>query len=79
MNGSSSFSPNPAQVKVGQAVLWRNADSIAHTATEDGNAFDTGPIDPGGLSAPITLSSAGQVFYHCTLHPTMRGTLVVSE
>lgn len=79
MNGTSSFSPDPAQVKVGQAIRWRNADATAHTATEDGNAWDTGPVDPGGVSPPITLSSAGQVFYHCTLHPTMRGTLVVTE
>jgi len=79
MNGTSSFSPSPAQVKVGQPVRWRNADSATHTATDDGAGFDTGPIAPGGFSAPITFSAAGQVFYHCSLHPTMRGTLVVTE
>ncbi len=78
MNGSSSFSPSPAQVKVGQEIRWRNADSTAHTATEDGNAWDTGSIAPGATSGAITLNAAGQVFYHCTLHPTMVGSLVVS-
>jgi plastocyanin len=77
MLGSQSYSANPGQVKVGQTVAWRNADSIAHTAT--GSGFDTGSISPGQTSRAITFSTAGTVDYHCSIHPTMVGTLNVTQ
>jgi plastocyanin len=76
INGAMSFSPNPASVRVGQQVVWHNAHSITHTAT--GGSFDTGNIGPGGTSAPITLSASGTIGYHCTIHPSMVGTLSVT-
>src|SRR5512143_3996990 len=75
MLGAQSYAPNPATVKVGQTVAWKNADSIAHTA--NGAGFDTGAINPGQTSAPITFSAAGNVDYHCSFHPSMVGTLTV--
>jgi plastocyanin len=76
MNGPQSFSPEPASVKVGQSVAWHNADGMAHTAT--GSGFDTGAIPPGASSAPIIFSAAGNVAYHCSIHPSMLGTLNVT-
>jgi len=76
-SGGMSFSPGPASVKVGQKVAWHNADSITHTAT--GSSFDTGPIGGGQTSAPITFSAAGSVDYHCSIHPSMTGTLTVTQ
>jgi plastocyanin len=77
MLGSGSYTPNPAPVKVGQTVAWRNADSISHTAT--GNGFDTGAIGPGQTSRPISFTTAGNIDYHCSIHPTMMGTLSVTS
>lgn len=77
MNGANSFSPNPAAVKVGQKVAWRNADSITHTAS--GSGFETGGIAGGATSAPITITTAGNLDYHCSIHPTMVGTLTVTQ
>jgi plastocyanin len=78
MNGSQSFSPNPATVKAGQTVAWTNADSITHTATANGGAFNTGNIAPGTTSGSVTMSTAGSFDYHCSIHPTMVGTLTVT-
>ena len=78
MNGSLSFSPNPANVKVGQEIRWRNADSLAHTATQNGSGFDTGFLGANATSGPITIGAAGTVNYHCAVHPTMVGTLNVT-
>ena len=78
MNGSQSFSPNPGAVKVGQTVAWRNGDSITHTASADAGAFNTGNIAPGATSSPITMTAAGNVGYHCQIHPDMVGTLNVT-
>jgi plastocyanin len=77
MLGTGSYSPNPGAVRVGQKVAWRNADSISHTAT--GSGFDTGAIAPGQTSAPVTFAAAGSIDYHCSIHPTMVGTLSVTQ
>ncbi len=75
MNGANSYAPNPGAVKAGQSVSWHNTDAIAHTAT--GTGFDTGAIAAGATSAPIKFSTAGNISYHCSFHPSMVGTLNV--
>jgi hypothetical protein len=75
--GASSYSPNPADVRVGQRVIWRNADVMDHTATS--TTFNTGLIGAGATSAPITMSTAGSFPYQCLLHPGMTGTLRVTQ
>jgi plastocyanin len=73
------FSPNPASVKVGQTVSWRNGDSVSHTATADGGAFDTSTIAPGATSSPVTMSAAGTFSYHCAVHPGMIASVTVAQ
>ena len=77
MSGASSFSPSPDTVNVGQTVAWHNADGTTHTATANGGAFNTGNIGGGKTSAAITMNAPGTFAYHCSIHPTMTGTLVV--
>ena len=63
-------------VQVGDTVVWTNDDVVPHTATDIGKRFDSGTIESGAewrLVAP----APGTFSYECTLHPTMRGTLVV--
>jgi plastocyanin len=79
MNAEQSYSPNPGTVRVGQTVAWRNADSVAHTATANGGSFNTGTIAPGATSNPIVMSTAGSFDYHCTIHPSMIGALSVTQ
>jgi copper binding plastocyanin/azurin family protein len=76
-NGNMSYSPSSATAKVGQTVIWRNADSTTHTATANGGAFNTGTIGPGGQSS-LLMGSAGNFNYHCSIHPSMVGSLSVS-
>jgi plastocyanin len=73
-----SFTPASPSLQAGQQVRWHNADVITHTATQDGGGFDTGFISPGATSAPITVTAAGVVRYHCTIHPSMVGALNVT-
>jgi len=75
--GNQSFSPEPATMRVGQSVAWRNADSITHNATQDANRFATPNLAAGATSSPIAMNTAGTFTYHCTIHPGMIGTLVV--
>ena len=75
--GSQSYSPNPTTMRVGQTVAWQNNDSIAHNATQDAGAFASITVNAGGITTPITMSTAGTFTYHCTIHPGMVGTLTV--
>jgi plastocyanin len=75
--GSSSYSPNPTTMRVGQSVAWHNADTTAHDSTQDNGRFQTGTLAAGATSAPITMSTAGTFTYHCTIHPGMIGTITV--
>ena len=72
------FSPNPLAVAVGTVVTTTNAEtSVSHTWTSDTGAWDSGTLAPG-QSSTFTFSSAGTFKYHCSIHPTMTGSVVVS-
>ncbi len=75
---SGCFTPNPIQIKVGDSVTWMNSGSITHTSTSDTGAWDTGPIASGATSSAVSFNTAGTFAYHCSIHPSMTGTVIVS-
>ena len=75
--GNQSFSPEPATMRVGQTVAWRNADSVTHNATQDANRFATSNLIAGATSPSLAMTTAGTFTYRCTIHPGMIGTLTV--
>jgi len=78
VNGPYSFYPSPATIHRDQLVVWRNLDNVTHHLVFDDGSIDTGTLAPGTLSQPITIG-AGNRSYHCTIHPTMVGTVVVTS
>jgi plastocyanin len=77
INGPYSFYPSPAMVVTSQTVVWRNRDTVTHHVVFDGNSIDTGTLAPGTLSQPMTIA-VGTWNYHCSIHPTMVGSLTVT-
>src|SRR5436853_2679194 len=77
INGAQSFSPNPATLPAGQMVVWHNIDSITHRVVLNDGSLDTGNLNAGASSQPMTINVpvAGDP-YHCSIHPVMVGTLV---
>jgi plastocyanin len=73
---TTAFAPNPIAVSVGGTVTWTNNDSVTHTSTADGGAWNSGSIAPGATFSR-TFSSAGTFQYHCMIHPGMVGTVNV--
>ena len=71
-----AYSPDPLVIRVGDKVTWTNQDAASHTATGSSSGFDTGTISTG-RSKSITFNAVGTYAYHCTIHPTMTGTVVV--
>jgi len=76
--GSNAYSPDTITVVIGvnNTVSWTNNDNVDHTAT--GPGFDTGIIAPGS-SANHTFTTPGTFSYHCSIHPTMVGTVIVAS
>ena len=72
------FSPNPIQITVGDTVTWTNNAGLTHTATSDTGAWDTGNLAPGATSSAVAFPTAGTFSYHCAIHPSMVGSVVVS-
>jgi plastocyanin len=71
-----AFHPATVTVNVGDTVTWTNSDGVAHTATANNGSFDTEAISPGS-SKSVTFNAAGTFGYHCEIHPSMHGTVVV--
>lgn len=72
--GTNAFVPNPVQVATGGQVMWRNNHTTAHHIVMDDGSGDAGEVAPGGTSRAIALRGASANF-HCTLHPTMVGSI----
>lgn len=74
-----TFTPRSIAVTPGSTVTWTNRQADDnHTVTADKGSFDTGVIAKNGGSATLTFATAGTFAYHCKIHPSMHGTVVVS-
>jgi plastocyanin len=71
-----AFDPASITIKAGESVTWTNQDSPTHTITADNGEFDSGNI-ASGATYSFTFAKAGTYPYHCTIHPSMKGTVVV--
>ena len=72
-----SFKPPVIAVQTGTTVTWSNNDSLTHTITASNGAFDSGKLDPG-KNFGYTFNSPGTYDYSCTIHPQMKGQVIVS-
>ena len=74
------FEPATVTVHEGDTVEWKNNDIVPHTATADEGsqkpAFDSGFIRKGAAWRFVARKK-GTYNYICTLHPNMKGQLIV--
>ena len=59
-----------------QEVRWVNNGSVAHTVTADRGAFNSRQLAPGDTFS-FAFTAAGTIDYHCEIHPTMKGQIVI--
>jgi plastocyanin len=71
-----AYMPPVIRVPAGATVTWQNDDADTHTVTMDDKSMDTGVIEEG-VSASLTFSTPGDYAYYCTIHPGMRGRVIV--
>jgi plastocyanin len=71
------FQPADITAKVGQAIAFTNTGATAHTATLDGGGCTTQPI-VAGKSDGLVFSATGSYRFHCAIHSSMTGSIVIS-
>jgi len=71
-----AFSPSTLTVAVGTTVTWTNKDASSHTVTSDTGVFNSGGMSQNATYS-YTFNTAGTFSYSCTIHPGMKGKIIV--
>lgn len=71
---NSTFQPATITVNAGDTLIWTNRDSLPHSIK--GESFSSSPLPPNG-TYQLTLTKAGTFNYNCSLHPDMKGQIIV--
>lgn len=77
----SCYTPSKIVIKQGGSVTWVNEDVAFHSVTsgyydEPSEIFDSGYLDPEE-SFTFIFENIGTYDYFCTLHPWMKGQVIV--
>jgi plastocyanin len=76
-----AFDPSTLTVKAGTAVAWTNQDGAPHIVVSDTGspvAFSSDSLSTGA-SYTFTFTQPGTYPYHCSIHPSMKGTVIVQS
>jgi plastocyanin len=71
-----SFTPATLTVAVGTQVTWTNRDDIPHTVVTDDKTIKSKVLDTDEKFSN-TFDKPGTYSYFCSIHPKMKGTIVV--
>lgn len=76
-----AFGPAKISVKKGSTVTWTNQDSVQHNVNSDTQSsnFEGSELLSKGESYSYTFNTVGTYTYHCTPHPSMQGSVEVTE
>ena len=73
------FNDHTTTVSVGDTVTFTNNEAgIAHTTTAIEGLWDSGNMNSGD-TFDITFTEAGTFNFFCSIHPSMTGTITVTE
>ncbi|MBZ4560325.1 cupredoxin domain-containing protein [Mycobacterium avium] len=72
-----AFAPATLTVPAGTTVTWINRDEEPHTVAASDGSFHSPGMGTGAVFTH-TFSAAGTFDYVCSIHPMMRGTVVVT-
>ena len=72
-----SFRPDRLKVSVGTTVTWINRDNIPHTIfSSDKKTIVSPAMDTDGKFS-YTVNATGTNDYYCSVHPFMKGRIIV--
>jgi plastocyanin len=70
------FIPANINVAVGGKLTWTNKQAVEHTVRSDSGVFGSAVLGEGDAFS-FTFASPGTYAYHCSIHPFMKGMVVV--
>jgi plastocyanin len=76
-----AFTPSTLTIKPGTTVTWTNEDGTSHTVVSDSGTpvpFTSQTL-VNGASFQFTFTRPGSYTYHCSIHPSMTGTIIVQS
>jgi plastocyanin len=71
-----SFTPASITIPAGTEVTWTNRDDIPHNVVSDDHSIKSKVLDTDEKFT-FTFTKPGTYSYFCSLHPKMKGTVVV--
>ncbi len=71
-----AFTPQIITITAGTTVRWTNTGLATHTSASDSGLWDSGALMPGNVFTQ-TFDTPGAYPYHCNIHSSMHGTIVV--
>lgn len=74
-----SFIPSTINVKVGTKITWTNSDNVPHQVKGDNLATLSAPVMNNGETYSFVFNDVGDFNYHCAIHPTMKGNIIVTK
>lgn len=74
-----SFQPAMITIKAGTQVVWTNTSDAPHTVTSDNGSFSASSIIQEHNTFSMTFNTPGTYHYHCSIHPYMTATVVVTS
>ena len=72
-----AFSPKTITISKGTRVKWTNTGSVGHTSTSNTGKWDSGTIAAGDSYSRV-FKKAGTFRYHCSIHTSMTGKIIVA-
>jgi plastocyanin len=72
----TAFAPASVTINANDSVTWRNTDTINHQVVANNGSFAS-PILGPNKTYTRTFRNGGTFRYHDSLHPSLRGTVVV--
>ena len=70
------FAPTSIDVGAGGELTWTNKQNVEHTVVSDDGKFRSGVLGVNDTFS-TKLATPGTYPYHCSIHPFMKGTVVV--
>lgn len=75
---NDNFNPSTVTISTGDSVRWTNLDPHTHTVTGTGTNFGSETLNQGD-SYEFLFTEEGNFEYYCSIHPSMKGTVIVTE
>jgi len=72
-----AFSPIQLKVGKGDTIIWINEDSAKHTVTSDSGIELDSELLSKSMTYSHTFKNTGTYGYHCGIHPSMIGSIIV--